>query len=93
MSIAVMNVFQTYHVHSAGRTVATSRVSRAEEKKDMVALSTRAKDYITVKRTLSGTPDIRSERVDYIKAQLQAGLYDVNAQMVAEKILGKSPLI
>lgn len=70
-------------------SVNTQRTSRAEEKRDMVTLSTQAKDYQTVKWALSHVPDVRMDKVNAMKAKIDNGTYHVNASDVADKIFSK----
>ncbi|MDR1539814.1 MAG: flagellar biosynthesis anti-sigma factor FlgM [Clostridiales bacterium] len=65
---------------------ANARVSRAEEQKDMVALSSHAKDYRNCKKALSSVPDIRQDKVSALKKTIEEGAYDVPAADIAEKI-------
>jgi negative regulator of flagellin synthesis FlgM len=65
------------------------RVTRAEEKMDYVALSSRAKDYQAVKNAMSKTPDIREEKVREIKNKLESGDYNVSSSDLADKMISK----
>ena len=83
----ISEVFKTYEISGVTQAARTERISRAEEKKDMVALSNTAKDYQSVRKALSGVPDIRNEKVNFIKSKIDTNTYDVKASDVANKIL------
>jgi negative regulator of flagellin synthesis FlgM len=65
---------------------AVRRMSRAEEQQDTVALSARAKEYHTAHKAIANTPDIRADKVEALKAQMNAGTYAVSSADIAEKI-------
>ena len=88
MNMNIANVYRADNVYNSYRsTTGVSRVSRAEEKKDMVELSSRAKDCQIALGALAKMPDVRAEKIAEIRAQMQAGTYNVSAHMVADKIL------
>jgi negative regulator of flagellin synthesis FlgM len=88
MSMKVSNVYKVYDVYKAQRTQPMGRISRAEEKKDMVALSTQAKDFQSVMQALSNVPDVRMDKVKEIKTKIDNNQYFVSSEEIANKILG-----
>lgn len=87
--MVVSKASRLYGVYEAPAANAKQRSSRAEEKKDMVTLSTQAKDYQTVKRALSDIPDVRADKINALKAKIDNGTYDVQASDVADKIFSQ----
>ncbi len=67
----------------------SSRALDAGSKADGIQLSPRAQEVLELRRALNDLPDIRSERVDSIRAKREAGTYDVSAEDVAEKIMSR----
>ena len=65
------------------------RMSRAEERTDMVTLSSKAKDFLVAKKALDNTPDIREDKVQSIKARIDAGTYNVSGMDVANKLFAQ----
>jgi negative regulator of flagellin synthesis FlgM len=59
----------------------------AEEKVD---LSTQAKDIQQVNNTLSQLPDVREEKIQELKSQVEKGTYNVNGEDIAGKMVGES---
>ncbi len=57
---------------------------------EKVSLSTAAKDIQRAEKAIKELPDVREEKVQELKSQIEAEKYDVNGEKVAEKILGES---
>ena len=55
---------------------------------DKVSLSKESKDIQLAKEAVATEPDIRSEKVDPIKQKIAEGTYEVNAEKVAEGLIG-----
>ena len=89
MDMKVSNVLKAYDVYRTDRSVASNRMSRAEENRDMMALTSQARDFMDIRKALSSTPDIRADKVASIKAKYDAGRYEVSSSDIAEKILSK----
>jgi negative regulator of flagellin synthesis FlgM len=58
-----------------------------EEKVD---LSTKAKDLLQIKNAVSQLPEIREEKVQDLRTQIEKGVYNVNSGKIAEKMIGES---
>ncbi|MGI6668046.1 MAG: flagellar biosynthesis anti-sigma factor FlgM [Acetivibrionales bacterium] len=69
---------------SIGKLEKTGSVSA---KKDVLSISSEAKDFQTVLRALKDVPDIRQGRVNEILEKIETGSYDVTGREVAEKIV------
>jgi len=82
------NQMRIYEIQRPERQAPSGRVSRAEERTDMVTLSSRAKDFSVAKKAIAGAPDIRAELVQGIKAQIDSGAYNVTGMDVANKLIG-----
>jgi len=68
----------------------TNRVGRTgsvASRKDVLSISSEAKDFQTVLRALREVPDIRQEKVDDILGRIETGRYDVKGRDVAEKVI------
>ncbi|MBW1695817.1 MAG: flagellar biosynthesis anti-sigma factor FlgM [Deltaproteobacteria bacterium] len=55
---------------------------------DKVSLSNASKDMRLAKKAVASVPDIRSEKVDPIKKKVAQGQYRVDAEKVADKMIG-----
>lgn len=90
MDIRVANTYNAYSVFNAKNTPGAKkaeRTAKAGENRDQFTLSGAAGDYQTVRKALAGIPDIRSDKVNAIKARIEANTYHVDAGDVAAKML------
>lgn len=72
-------------------TAKPANVSKTQKKgfSDALSISGAGKDMQTAKAALSETPDIRKGLVSDIKAQIDAGTYEVSGESFADKLLEK----
>jgi negative regulator of flagellin synthesis FlgM len=59
---------------------------------EKVNLSTTAKDVQNLSSAISKLPDVREEKVQALKDQIEKGTYKVDAEKTAEKMVGESLL-
>ena len=59
---------------------------------EKVNLSTTAKDVQSLKNAVSSLPDVREDKVQSLREQIEKGAYKVDAEKVAEKMVGESLL-
>lgn len=63
-------------------------ISRSRKlNKDEVILSSRAAEVQMLRKLANDVPDVRQEKIDAIKKQIEAGTYNVSARSVAESII------
>jgi negative regulator of flagellin synthesis FlgM len=55
--------------------------------KDEVSISQTGKDFQTVYQALARTPDVRAEKVEELKSQIESGNYNVSTADFASKLL------
>lgn len=55
---------------------------------DKVVFSTFAKEMQIAGKAVKEAPDVRVDKVNDLKAQIEAGKYNITANQIAEKILG-----
>lgn len=63
------------------------KTGAAASKKDVLSISSEAKDLQTVYRALRGVPDVREDRVGDILKNMGTGSYNVTGHDVAEKVV------
>ncbi len=66
----------------SGKTGSTSSVSGA----DQVSFSSIGKDMQIAKAALAKVPDVREDKVNELKSQIQSGTYNVSNESFAEKL-------
>lgn len=82
---AYTQVQQLYNSKKVTKTQGKSQVSFS----DQVQISSIGKDIQTVKQAVAGSSDIREEITAPIKAQVQAGTYEVDTESFADKLFKK----
>lgn len=87
MSIRINGLLKSYKINSADRRKPVERTTRAEENKDIIAISSRAKDYQTAAKALRDTPDIREDKVMDLQNRIEAGKYNISNKEIAEKVV------
>lgn len=72
-------------------TTKTAKTSKAQKKgfSDAVSISDTGKGIQAAKAAVEAAPDIRTELTNSIKAQINAGTYEVSAGSFADKLLEK----
>ncbi len=63
-----------------------SNVNQAQ-KQDAVEISGKVKDTVSITKQLKELPDVRSEKVEELKKQVESGTYNVSGKDIAEKIV------
>jgi negative regulator of flagellin synthesis FlgM len=65
----------------------SASATKPEEKVD---LSTRAREIQQAKVEVSKAPDVREQKVQAIKSQVEQGTYNVSGEQIANKMVGES---
>lgn len=82
---------ELYNNNTKDNNIKNNKIKTTQN--DNFTLSTQAKDFQTVYQTLSNVPDVRQDKVDTIKKQIDEGSYFVSSQEIANKIFSNSNLI
>ncbi len=64
--------------------------SSVTSSKDVVSISSNAKDFQTVLKTLRDVPDVRPEKVKELSEKYESGNYNVEGRTMAEKLLSST---
>ena len=56
-------------------------------KKDIVSISSQAKDYQSVMKVLKDMPDVRQDKVDELSQKYESGSYDVSGKDIVDRVL------
>jgi negative regulator of flagellin synthesis FlgM len=78
---------QNGKVGPAERNSATPAAQNQVPTEDKVDLSSQSKEMKKIADALAATPDVRAEKVEALKKQVESGQYQVNSDSVAEKML------
>lgn len=80
----VDNVFQAYNKNTGVKKVKSGNMSKDL---DQVKISEKAMEFQFAMQKIKEIPDVRREKVDTIKKQIESGTYEVDGKKIAEKIL------
>ena len=83
---AYNQIAQLYKTGKSTRTNSTAGISTA---RDEVQISQTEKDYQIAKQAVAGASDVREDKVAQLKASIQSGNYNVDADSFASKLLEK----
>lgn len=82
----MQGVNQVYKNNKAKKAYGSSNVPKG---KDTLAISDFAKELSVARTAIDQTSDVRQDKVNDIKKQMEAGNYNITAAQVADKIIGK----
>ena len=78
------NVFQVYNKNQGVKKVKTDKEPKDS---DQLKISDGAIEFQHALQKLKGVEDMRMEKVDALKAQIQAGTYEISGSKIAEKMM------
>lgn len=85
----IQKILKSYNNQQVNKNgVKSSKLS----KKDELSLSSEAKDFQIAMNALKRTPDVRKEKVQEIKRQVETGTYQVDSGKIVERILESTSL-
>ncbi len=79
---SMMNVYKNQGLKSSE--------SKSASRMDEVQISSEALDFQTVLNAAKNIPDIRQDKVNELKQQIDSGTYRVDAHKIAEKMLNSA---
>ena len=85
-------IIQQYKANEKADAGSDKQVSGNVVPEEKVTLSTKARDVQRVKEAVDKLPDVREEKVQEIKDQIDQGTYSVSGDKIAEKMVGESLL-
>lgn len=78
-------------VYNSQKSV-TSKTKNAVNKKDELLISSEAKDIQLAYKLVKQVPDVRQEKVDQLKNQIQTGTYNVKLEEIVDKMINSIDL-
>ena len=79
---------QISQIYGVKGKVKTQQVSRSS-KTDKLEISSFGREMQIAKQAVKNAPDVRMDRVEQLKSQIQNGTYDVDASSFADMLLQK----
>lgn len=83
----INQVSQIAEIYGATSSRKAANKEIKTDKKDKLEISETARYFQIALKAAKDSPDIRSEKVDRIKAEIEAGTYKVSAEDVAKKMM------
>jgi negative regulator of flagellin synthesis FlgM len=72
---------------AAQQTAKTNHHHRSQRAADEVTLSDTARQMAAAQDAVKAAPDVRQDKVDAIKQQIESGTYQVSARVLARKMV------
>ena len=82
---AYNKVSQLYNTNNIKKATKPSKESFS----DKLEISQKGQDYRVAKQIVSQTPDVREDKINQIKKQLESGTYNVDMTEVADKVVNR----
>ena len=88
MGMQVSNINSAYGVYTSEKVSVVKKTKNAKvADKDSFNLSNEAKDFNTIRAAIAKSPDIRLDKVNRIKEQIETGTYNVSSEDIANKLV------
>jgi len=69
------------------RVSSVDKAAQVAGKKDVLSISSQAKDFQTVMKALKDVPDIRQDKMDQLEEKYPSGNYSADSRDVADKLI------
>jgi negative regulator of flagellin synthesis FlgM len=60
----------------------------AQPDSDRLELSNRSREISHLDELIRSTPDVRNDRIEQVRLEIEGGTYNVKAEKIAEKMIG-----
>jgi len=81
------NVGNVYNTKKSNKAYGANKTGKG---KDSVSFSSFAKDLAIAKKEVDKADEVRMDRVETIKSQIESGQYNISASQIADKLLNQS---
>ncbi|HHY71383.1 MAG TPA: flagellar biosynthesis anti-sigma factor FlgM [Thermoanaerobacterales bacterium] len=81
-------IIRTY-LKNSGHVKTKSTKKAPEECTDEVSLSEDVQEFARAVKLVSKADDVRIEKVEELKAEINTGTYNIDGKLVADKIIGE----
>ncbi|WP_427338122.1 flagellar biosynthesis anti-sigma factor FlgM [Caloranaerobacter sp. DY30410] len=86
MKIINNNIYKALKLYNSQKQIKDKKTSAKAEKKDKLSLSNKAIEYQIAMKALRNVPDIRKDKVEEIKRQIETGTYKIDSSKIVEKM-------
>lgn len=82
----ITNLFNTTNIYNKSN-VNDKKLEKTKRSKDSFVVSDKARDFQTVLKAISNSPDVREEKVNDIIKKMEQGSYNISSEDIANKLL------
>jgi negative regulator of flagellin synthesis FlgM len=86
----LLKQMQTADTERAQEQQSHESVEKSSGARESVEISSRAVEMKNARDALGTQPDVRAEKVEQVKSQIDQGTYEVKSRQIAEKIIRDS---
>lgn len=86
MKIINNSIYKALKLYNSQKRTKDIKTSAKAEKKDKLSLSSKAIEYQIAMKALKNVPDIRKDKVEEIKRQIETGTYKIDSGKIVEKM-------
>lgn len=86
----ISNIGNAYEVYAGGKASKAKNNDRKSKLKDTVNVSDSGKDFQVAFKAAATTSDVREDKVEFFKKQIDKGVYFVNSEAIADKIFANA---
>ncbi len=82
----ITNLFNTTNIYNKSN-VNDKKLETTKKSNDSFVVSDKARDFQTVLKAISNSPDVREEKVNDIIKKMEQGSYNISSEDIANKLL------
>lgn len=82
----ITNLFNTTNIYNKSN-VNDKKLEKTKKPNDSFVVSDKARDFQTVLKAISNSPDVREEKVNDIIKKMEQGSYNISSEDIANKLL------
>ena len=82
----ITKLFNTTNIYNKSN-VNDKKLEKTKRSKDSFVVSDKARDFQTVLKAISNSPDVREEKVNDIIKKMEQGSYNISSEDIANKLL------
>jgi negative regulator of flagellin synthesis FlgM len=91
MDVRIIKAYDNFTVHNNAKTAKSKRADATDKTfHDALTLSVEADDFQRVHRAMGPPPEMRSDRVNALRARIETGSYNIPAADVAAAIVQRA---
>ena len=83
-------MIQQYQRNDSVNPPVDKPAAAAAAPEEKVDISTKSKDLLQIKNAIDKLPEIREEKIQQLKTQIEKETYTINGGKIAEKMIGES---